>query len=230
MDSNFVDRLIFRGACHTSRGRLASAVFLFICALSCAVLLRLWRRRIQYGNLEADLEKNTSHHISLVLLGDACVGKSTLVARFLRHKPESKSEATIEDIYHFTLKGGDTVKLTDTAGVDLYPSLRNEAIRKADCFMLVFDVRDRNSFVYLEAVIASVQEERKNVLPMLFVGNRASERGDRVITKKEGEKLALKFGGEYMEVSDDQEYVGDVFSAASSTKQKPKNPLEKNVY
>ncbi|KAK8013559.1 Ras small monomeric GTPAse [Apiospora marii] len=240
MDSNSVDHLVFGEACHTRRGHAAWTIFLFICALFCAALLRLWRCCIRCGSLKADIEKghvvrssaeclsrgkhvlfeetllpyNTSHEISLVLLGGACVGKSTLVARFKRHKPERKFDPTIEDIHYFTLEGGGTLEITDTAGVDSYPSLRDEAIRKADCFMLVFDVRDRNSFAYLEAIIASMREERKDQPPVLFVGNRASERGGMVITKKQGEELALEFGGKYMEVSDDQENVGDVFSAA----------------
>lgn len=152
------------------------------------------------------------------------------MARFKRLKPERTFDPTIEDIHYFTLKGGDALQITDTAGVDSYSSLRDEAIRRADCFMLVFDVRDRNSFVYLETIIMNIGEQRKDKPPILFVGNRASERGDRVITKKEGKELALKFGGKYMEVSDDQENVCNVFSAASSAKQKPKSPFEKNVY
>jgi len=157
---------------------------------------------------------NTLPGVFLVLLGDSCVGKSTLIARYENREPEWRYDPTIEDTFHFTLEGGVTLEIKDTAGVDSYHSSRDEAIRKGNCFMLVFDVRNKGSFDYLEPIAANIRSQHGVKRPILFVGNRASGKGDRKVTEIDGKTLAERFHGSYMEVSDDQKDVGVVFSAA----------------
>ncbi|KAK8038402.1 GTP-binding protein RAB5 [Apiospora phragmitis] len=244
MDSHSVDPMFFWEAYHTSR--VSSAVLLFICTPSFAILLRFRRRRIPYGAPEFYLQKgwiicssakclprsqpvlskkiglplyrndgryNNPPDISLVLLGDSGVGKSTLVARCENRKPERTYDPTIEDTYHFTLKGGVTLEIKDTAGVDSYPSLRDKAIQEGNYFVLVFDVRNKGSFDYLKPIAANIRSQHGIKPPILFVGNRANGDGDREVTNMVAKTLAHRSHGFYMEVSDDQEDVGAVFSA-----------------
>lgn len=136
------------------------------------------------------------------------------MARCENRKPEWAYDPTIEDIYHITLKGGVTLEINDTAGIDSYPTLRDKAIWTGNCFMLVFDVRNRGSFDYLKPIATNIRRQHGDEVPILFVGNRASKNGDKRIAKSEGETLADLFQGSYMEVRDDQKHVGAVFSAA----------------
>ncbi|KAK7937596.1 Ras GTPase [Apiospora aurea] len=230
MDSHSVDRLIFWVTYHTFRGPAASAILFFICALSFAVLLHVGRRRIRYSFPQVDLEKGyiicssaeylprsepvLSEKTALPCCRNEGRHNTPLISLwFCWAIHASESRHSWRGMRTANRSGHVTLEIKDTAGIDSYHTLRDEAIRNGNCFMLVFDVRKKASFDYLEPIAANIRSRHGDKWPILFVGNWASENDYRTVTKEKGKELAQKFGGEYMELSESDD-VGVVFSAA----------------
>lgn len=91
---------------------------------------------------------------SIVVLGRGGVGKSALILRFLYDEFIEDYEPTKADCYlkKMVLKthGEVVLEVLDTAGEEIYPSLRENYLRSADGFLLVFSISDRDSLYSLK--------------------------------------------------------------------------------
>lgn len=87
----------------------------------------------------------------LVLLGDASVGKTSLVGRFVNNQFNEAVETTVGAAFStqsVSLAGGREVKfeIWDTAGQERFKSLAPMYYRNASCAVVVFDVTSQPSF------------------------------------------------------------------------------------
>ena len=90
------------------------------------------------------------HFFKILLVGDACVGKTSLLIRF--------SEDTYSQMYNMTIGidfrtkivriNGERVKLQlwDTAGQERYRTITQAYYRGSHGVLVVYDVTSRNSF------------------------------------------------------------------------------------
>jgi Ras-related protein Rab-7A len=93
--------------------------------------------------------------LKMVLLGDAGVGKSALMQRFVQNKFSGQYHPTVgadfaskEILVHGRLV---TLQLWETAGQERFKSLGTAFYRGADACLLVCDVTDARSFERLDA-------------------------------------------------------------------------------
>ena len=145
--------------------------------------------------------------IKLVVIGDSGVGKTN----FIFHFTEGKFS-----IFHIATVGIDNkskiinlpntkkkikLQIWDTAGQERYMAINKNIFQRVQGIILMYDITDRNSFEHLSRWIDLMNKNVSNK-PFILVGNKldlANEK--RIVSKEEGEKVAMDNNVEYLERS-----------------------------
>lgn len=143
--------------------------------------------------------------IQLIVVGESCVGKTSLLYKYSQDCFIEKHLATV-GIEFFTkvekINGRKIrVKIWDTAGQELYKSITKNFYRNSDGVIIVYDVTDRESFEKVQEWVQSISENtdtEKNIQKVL-VANKVDL--TRKVTKEEGMKLAEKYNIPFFEAS-----------------------------
>lgn len=157
--------------------------------------------------------------IKLVLLGEAAVGKSSIVLRFVSNDFSENKEPTIGAAF-LTQRvniGDQTVKfeIWDTAGQERFASLAPMYYRNAQAALVVYDITKPQSFIKARHWVKELHEQASKGIVIALVGNKLDmvENGDeRKVAKEEAEKLAEEEGLLFFETSAKSgENVNEVF-------------------
>ncbi|XP_028417177.1 ras-related protein Rab-9B-like [Dendronephthya gigantea] len=148
--------------------------------------------------------------LKVLLLGDAGVGKSSLMNRFVSNTFDSQCLNTIGVKFlnrDVSVEGGTfTLQIWDTAGQERFKSLRMPFYRGSDICLLVFAVNDRQSFEKLahwkeEFLFYADVKEPEN-FPFLVLGNKVDMEEERIVNEDDA-KSWCQMNGElpYFETS-----------------------------
>eukprot|EP01083_Nonionella_stella_P010953 31135_1 len=141
----------------------------------------------------------------LVFLGDECVGKTSIITRFMYDHFDSTYQATIGiDFLSKTMYLEDRVvrlQLWDTAGQERFRSLIPSYIRDSSVAVVVYDISNRASFLNTQKWIDDVRTERGNDVVIMLVGNKTDVVSRRQVTIEESEKKASELGVMVIETS-----------------------------
>jgi small GTP-binding protein len=119
-------------------------------------------------------------------------------------------DPTIEDSYnkqikltHNGVEHNIMLNILDTAGQEEYKALRDEYMRAADAFLMVFDVTNQKTFSELEQFRTQIQRSKDvDYPPCVIVGNKSDLPEDlKVVSKKDAESLSSKWKIKYIEAS-----------------------------
>ncbi|CAE7191532.1 unnamed protein product [Rhizoctonia solani] len=169
---------------------------------------------------------NWDYVLKFVIIGDAAVGKSSLLVRLTDQKFLSKPDPTLGVEFGSKLISlqdeGKTVKLQcwDTAGTESFRSITRSYYRGAAGALLVYDVTSRASFEHTRTWLADVREHADPNLTCILVANKAdlcveegqeevdtpptsvkSGRKQRDVSRAEAEKFAKEEGLLFIEAS-----------------------------
>lgn len=137
-------------------------------------------------------------HFKLVLLGDAAVGKSCLVVRFVRDEFYEFQEPTIGAAFLTQTVALDdaTVKfeIWDTAGQERYRSLAPMYYRGAAAAIVVYDITDPDSFAGAKSWVKELQRRGDPNVIIALAGNKADLEARRKIPIEEAEAYAEQNG------------------------------------
>ncbi|OQS06605.1 Rab18 family GTPase [Thraustotheca clavata] len=146
------------------------------------------------------------HLFKLLLVGDAGVGKSSMLLRFTEDTFDDHLQSTIG--VDFKVKmitvDGKRIKMTiwDTAGQERFRTLTSSYYRGAQGIVLVYDVARRETFENLDTWLQEVEvyspANGRDVVKLL-VGNKIDK--ERVVARKEGEAWARSKGMLFVESS-----------------------------
>jgi len=146
--------------------------------------------------------------IKIVLLGSGSVGKSALVARFVKNQFVARYDPTIEETFSKTIEiDGNPVQLEiyDTAGTEQFRTLQDLYMKEGDGFILVFSIVSQATFNDLKAIYNHIVEVKnsmpKAVYKVTIAGNKCDLESDRCVQTEEGQKLAQEYNCEYLETS-----------------------------
>ncbi|KAK7547130.1 ras family-domain-containing protein [Phyllosticta paracitricarpa] len=130
-----------------------------------------------------------SSSVKLVLLGEAAVGKSSLVMRFVNNDFQENKEPTIGAAF-LTQKCNlptRTIKfeIWDTAGQERFASLAPMYYRNAQAALVVYDITKASSLTKAQHWVAELQRQASPGIVIALVGNKADLVEDGVEEEEE---------------------------------------------
>ncbi|KAH0594917.1 hypothetical protein MHUMG1_07215 [Metarhizium humberi] len=136
-----------------------------------------------------------SSSVKLVLLGEAAVGKSSLVLRFVNNDFQENKEPTIGAAF-LTQKcnlPSRTIKfeIWDTAGQERFASLAPMYYRNAQAALVVYDLTKPTSLIKAKHWVAELQRQASPGIVIALVGNKldlASDSATGNETAEDGEE------------------------------------------
>ncbi|KAJ5467700.1 hypothetical protein N7475_005452 [Penicillium sp. IBT 31633x] len=150
-----------------------------------------------------------SSSVKLVLLGEAAVGKSSLVLRFVNNDFQENKEPTIGAAF-LTQKCSlptRTIKfeIWDTAGQERFASLAPMYYRNAQAALVVYDVTKPSSLVKAKHWVAELQRQASPGIVIALVGNKLDLTNDG----GEASDVTTAAQGESGSARDDDEGAGE---------------------
>ena len=114
--------------------------------------------------------------MKIIIAGNASVGKTTLLKRYVEGKFISSSKMTI-GLDHYTKEimfsnYSCKMQLWDLGGQDRFRYIIDFAVKGAHGALLLFDITDYNSFISLDKWVKLLRAENKD-LPILLVGTKS---------------------------------------------------------
>lgn len=144
------------------------------------------------------MNNNAVISVKLVLLGEAAVGKSSIVLRFVSNDFAENKEPTIGAAFLTQRVNIDenTIKfeIWDTAGQERFASLAPMYYRNAQAALVVYDVTKPQSFIKARYWVKELHEQANKDIIIALIGNKLdiveNDENERKVAIEEGEKLA----------------------------------------
>ncbi|KAI6043604.1 ras-domain-containing protein [Pisolithus marmoratus] len=146
-------------------------------------------------------------NVKLLLIGNASVGKSSLLLRFSDEQwiPEDETNATIGVDFkiHKMVVNGRKVKLSiwDTAGQERFRTITSSYYRGAQGIILVYDVANRETFDALPKWFTEIDTYVSSMVPKIIVGNKLDKEHSRQVSTSEGQTFATRKECLFLEAS-----------------------------
>ena len=148
----------------------------------------------------------------IIFVGDAGVGKTTIINRINDNEFQSAYDATIGvDFWpkKINFRGNEiTLQIWDTAGQERYRGLIPSYVRNSSIVFIVFDITNRKTFESIPKWIELIKSIEKNTL--VLIGNKDDLEEKREVKKKEGEDLAKENEIAYYELSAKRDNNNDI--------------------
>ena len=160
------------------------------------------------------LPENSNYDIifKIMLIGDASVGKSSILYKMLNK--EQKEKPTIGfDLLNLNIKVDEKIckiEIWDTCGQENYRSLMTKFYQNASLMILVYSINNRISFEELNYWRDQIKKFCKEDIKIILVGNKKDLEKERVVQFSEGK--------EYCENNNFQYFVETSFQDLESIK------------
>jgi len=143
--------------------------------------------------------------VKICLLGEANVGKTSLVYRFIENKFRGNYKSTLGvnllkkdmNIEEF---GDVSAQIWDLGGQESFRSLRKLYLEGANGALIIYDCTNRNSFEKLYDWIQDFKDARGDE-PLLLIGNKNDLTENIKIEDSEALKLAQNYNMEFISAS-----------------------------
>ena len=144
--------------------------------------------------------------VKIVIIGDASVGKSSLLRSMKKHTFESVYQSTIGvdfDVINMELDDKIyKIQLWDTAGQEKFYSIIKTYFNNVAGCIVVFDITNINSFNNLDNWINDLELYNvHNSLPKILIGNKCDLKKNRIVGYEKGLKFANSYNMKYLETS-----------------------------
>lgn len=145
------------------------------------------------------------YNFKVVLLGEGCVGKTSIVLRYVEDKFSSQHMSTLQA--SFLIKklvvDGKRVHLNiwDTAGQERFHALGPIYYRASNGVVLVYDITDQDSFQKVKNWVKELKRMLGEELVIIIVGNKLDLELQRTVMQDQAEEYAESVGAYYCETS-----------------------------
>lgn len=144
--------------------------------------------------------------VKVILVGDACVGKSCLQLRFTQGSFRHAHEVTIgvEFGARNVFVDGRHVKMYiwDTAGQENFRAITRSYYREVAVCLFVFDLTNSATFASIRRWHSDVVDNAPPHVAMALVGNKSDlPLLKRRVSREQAEELAIEIGAWYFETS-----------------------------
>ncbi len=131
--------------------------------------------------------------LKICLLGEAKVGKTTLVYRYIENKFRTDFRSTLGvNLLKKIVKIGDSTistQIWDLGGQEPFKKIRKLYLEGAEGALLLFDVTNQQSFIKLGEWISSFREVHGNK-PVVLIGNKIDLKENVIIDQSQAERYA----------------------------------------
>ena len=142
---------------------------------------------------------------TILLLGKATVGKTSLIFRFANNICPIEHDPTIEESYtiEISIEKGETrqFKILDTGENGINKTILDEWICNSNGFLLIFAINDSGSFEDIKNYVERIKQNSQDKLPIILVGNKSDLANERQISKQAAQEYAKEIGASYYETS-----------------------------
>ena len=133
--------------------------------------------------------KNDKESIYIVLLGDCNVGKTGLIKKYINPNDNEIEDSSIGIKIFDKEKDNNILKIIDTSGKERNKGITDLVYKRADAFIVVFDMNNEESFNNIIFWFDLIEEtnDKKDII-IYVVGNESIENCE-VKTKEDIENL-----------------------------------------
>lgn len=148
---------------------------------------------------------NSSYIIKICLLGEANVGKTSLVYRYIEKKFRGNYKSTLgvnllkKDL-NIQEYGDVSAQIWDLGGQESFRSLRKLYLEGANGALVIYDCTKRSTYESLEDWIADFKNARGEE-PLILIGNKTDLTDTIKVQESEGAELAKQFNMEFIPTS-----------------------------
>ena len=139
-------------------------------------------------------ETNYELLYKIIIIGDAAVGKSNILTRYIKNEfcQNQKSTVGVElGIKFIKIKGVNAkIQIWDTAGQERYRAITSSYYKGSHGCFIVYDITNQSSFDNVEKWYEHVQKEAGKDISIILVGNKSDLENERKVSKEKGEDLA----------------------------------------
>ncbi|KJE98175.1 Ras-like protein Rab-21 [Capsaspora owczarzaki ATCC 30864] len=141
----------------------------------------------------------------IVLLGEGCVGKTSLVLRYCENRFVDKHISTLQASF-LTKRlniGGKRVNLNiwDTAGQERFHALGPIYYRDSNGAILVYDITDEDSFQKVKNWVKELKKMLGNDIALVIAGNKSDLEKHRTVSAEAAEQYAASVGARHFYTS-----------------------------
>ncbi|XP_071112352.1 ras-related protein Rab-21-like [Haliotis cracherodii] len=145
------------------------------------------------------------YNFKVVLLGEGCVGKTSLVLRYVENKFNDKHITTLQASFlNKKLNiGGKRVNLSiwDTAGQERFHALGPIYYRDSNGAILVYDITDEDSFQKVKNWVKELRRMLGNDVSLCIAGNKTDLEKERHVPVADAEAYAASVGARHFHTS-----------------------------
>lgn len=135
-----------------------------------------------------------SYSFKVVLLGEGCVGKTSLVLRYVENKFNEKHFSTLQASFlnkKLNIAGKKVnLAIWDTAGQERFYALGPIYYRDSNGAILVYDITDEDSFKKVQNWVKELRKMLGDNVCLCIAGNKMDLEKDRAIPVGEAEAYA----------------------------------------
>lgn len=147
----------------------------------------------------------STYNLKVVLLGEGCVGKTSIVLRYVEDKFNNKHISTLQASFltkRITV-GDKRVQLNiwDTAGQERFHALGPIYYRASNGAILVYDITDQDSFQKVKNWVKELKKMLGTDIVITIVGNKTDLDKDRTVHIDEAQSYAQAVGATFFETS-----------------------------
>ena len=139
---------------------------------------------------------NFDYLLKYIIIGDAAVGKSNLLLRYVhgQFKPEYQLTIGVEfGAKNLTISSKIfRIQIWDTAGQENFRSITRAYYKNSVCALVVYDISSKDSFNNVTSWIEDCKNQSPKTIFMVLVGNKCDLEDKRQVTYEEGKELADK--------------------------------------
>jgi small GTP-binding protein len=149
------------------------------------------------------MSRQPDYNFKILLLGDAAVGKTSLVQRFVHDRFDSSYLMTIgmePSEKHVELKDGTKVALSiwDLAGQERFRFIRHTFYKGAKAALIVFDLTRSATLKSIQKWNKEFVENCGSSVVKILVGNKEDLKKEIAVSNKECEDVNKRIKSEYI--------------------------------
>jgi small GTP-binding protein len=158
--------------------------------------------------------RNYDYIIKFLVIGDASVGKSNIISKYISNKTELTYDMTIGIELAVKYVTIDEIKyklhIWDTAGQEMFRSISKMYYRDAKCCLIVYDITNRKSFLSLQNWYDEIIKAEP-FINITIIGNKTDLEYQRVVDYEEGLDFAKKYGLPFYETNIYSPKLNEIF-------------------